>query len=532
MKTSDLEINPLLPADKKEKGSISLSEDVRVTNEQLIKAYSDLEIFFENVEEVLFSIDMVNFKVIQMSAACKKIYGYSPGEFIADIKLWIKLIHPEDKNVIEGNDEKLAAGKTVINQYRIVHKNGSIRWIEGKLIPTLDKKGLLTRIDGIGKDITENKLAEKSLQRSEANLRTILDNTDAGYLLIDVDLKIISFNERARIFAERDLHQKPAEGDYIIDYFVPERKVAIKTMMEDALLGNNNSYELKYLQPDNSTIWYHIHLFGISNKDGDIFALSLSVNEITERKLAEDKLNRLNTALEKRAAELADSNDELERFAYVASHDLQEPVRMVSSFLGLLKNKYNHQLDKEARRYIDFAAGGAERMKSLISDLLEFSRITTVKKDHTLINLNELVNKTLHILRIQSEESQATITFTKLPELPGDESQLMQLFQNLIGNAIKYRGNSAPVITIGSVEKDHDWEFFINDNGIGIAPDHFDKIFVIFQRLHNRNEYSGTGMGLAICKKIVELHGGKIWVESSGETGSCFYFTIPKLNNI
>ena len=170
-------------------------------------------------------------------------------------------------------------------------------------------------------------------------------------------------------------------------------------------------------------------------------------------------------------------------------------------------------------------------MKILILDLLEFSRITTVKKEHTIINLNELINKVLHILQIRLGESHASIIVAKLPEVYGDESQLMRLFQNLTSNALKYRGNVSPVIEWGFTENKHEWEFFVKDNGIGIEAKHFEKIFIIFQRLHTRTEYSGTGIGLAICKKIVELHGGKIWVESSKEKGSTFYFTISRSNH-
>src|SRR5664279_3823978 len=318
---------------------IELNSELKKEKEDLKKAHKELETLFETIEEVLFSIDLVTYRVIQMSAACEKVYGHTPREFMADTALWIKLIHPDDKNVIEGNDKQLREGKTVMNRYRIIHKNTGIRWIEAKIIPTLDKDGILTRLDGITKDITEKKVVEQSLQQSEANLRTVFDNTDTGYLLIDADLKLISFYGQAKKFAEQDLHQILAKGDYMIDYFVPERKLLIKKMMEDALQGNNTSYELNYPQPDGSTRWYYVKLFGVPDKDGNFFSLTMSVTEITERKLAEGKLTRLNAALEKRAEELVVSNEELERFAYVASHDLQEPVRMVSSFLQLLQNK-------------------------------------------------------------------------------------------------------------------------------------------------------------------------------------------------
>jgi PAS domain S-box-containing protein len=362
--------------------------------------------------------------------------------------------------------------------------------------------------------------------------RTIFDNTDTGYLLIDKEFTVISFNERVKLFAQRELGQEIGLGDHSLDYFSPVRKPVVKKMMEDAFLGRDISYETNYPQADGSMNWYFIHMFAVPDRTGHIFAITLSVNDITERKLAEEELKRLNDVLKKRAAELDASNGELEKFAYIVSHDLQEPLRMVTGFLQLLQKKYSHQLDADAHKYIDFAVNGADRMKILIGDLLEFSRINSVKKTHSLINLDELVRKTLQLLQTTIDESKGSVEVSALPQVWGNETQLMQLFQNLIGNALKYRNGSDPLIRINYTEKDNAWEFCIQDNGIGIAPEHFDKIFVIFQRLHNRNDYSGTGIGLAVCKKIVELHEGRIWVESAEGKGSSFYFSIPKQHRI
>ena len=253
------------------------------------------------------------------------------------------------------------------------------------------------------------------------------------------------------------------------------------------------------------------------------------VTDITERKKSEEELTQLNNALKKSADELVASNRELEKFAYSASHDLQEPLRMVTGFLQLLQEKYSGELDDTAQKYINFAVDGANRMKTLIFDLLEFSRVSTVKKENTLIDLNELVSKTLLNLKTAIEESKAAVTVQKLPEVSGNESHLIQLFQNIIGNALKYRGKENPLIEIGYTNKQDVMAFFVKDNGIGIDPSYFERIFVIFQRLHNRTEYAGTGIGLAICKKIVELHGGKIWVESVKGEGTVFYFTLSAL---
>ena len=252
------------------------------------------------------------------------------------------------------------------------------------------------------------------------------------------------------------------------------------------------------------------------------------VNDITERKIYEKQLQELNTDLAKRAGELAASNGELERFAYIASHDLQEPLRMVSSFLQLLQKRYGGQLDSKADQYIHYAVDGAERMKALIMDLLEYSRVGTGKESFNWIDTSIVLREVGDIFREKIIEARARIDIGEMPRVLGDKVQLTQLFQNLLSNALKYHSDEVPVIRISAREEPGYWEFSIADNGIGIDPQFFDKIFIIFQRLHNKSDYSGTGIGLAICKKIVERHGGRIWVESTPEKGTTFYFTIIK----
>jgi signal transduction histidine kinase/ABC-type uncharacterized transport system substrate-binding protein len=240
-----------------------------------------------------------------------------------------------------------------------------------------------------------------------------------------------------------------------------------------------------------------------------------------QRKRAEDDLKRTVTDLER-------SNTELEQFAYVASHDLQEPLRMVSSYMELMKRRYEGKLDSDADEFIGFAVDGANRMKTLINDLLTFSRVGTRGKPLTPTDCETLLSQTLSDLKVSIEDSGAVITHDTLPTVMVDGSQLAQVFQNLIGNAIKFRGEAPPRVHIAAERKSGEWIFTVADNGIGISPEYFERIFVIFQRLHARDEYSGTGIGLAVCKKIVERHGGRMWVESEMGKGSTFHFTIPE----
>jgi len=260
--------------------------------------------------------------------------------------------------------------------------------------------------------------------------------------------------------------------------------------------------------------------------------------EFRQRRNAETAVRTLNAELEQRVAdrtaelserakELARSNSELQQFAYVASHDLQEPLRMVASFTQLLAKRYAEKLDADARDFINFAVDGATRMQTLISDLLHYSRVGTQGKELVAVDCEELFQGVLQSLQLTIEESEAAIVSDPLPMVMADPQQLGQLLQNLLTNAIKFRGPEPPQIRISAEPLSNEWKISVRDNGIGIAKEHSDRIFIIFQRLHTKSEYPGTGIGLAVCKKIVERHGGRIWFEPSPGGGTTFCFTIP-----
>ncbi len=257
--------------------------------------------------------------------------------------------------------------------------------------------------------------------------------------------------------------------------------------------------------------------------------LILAIKDVTEQKLAEEKLYQANHSLREKTKELSVSNAELEQFAFVASHDLQEPLRMITGFLSLIEKKYDSVLDEKGKEYIRFATDGAMRMRKIILDLLEFSRVGSLDLKRDEIKMNQLLEEVLALNNKLITENNAQIEIFDLPVVMAVQSSMRQLFQNLINNAIKYKKKDArPEIIISSSEDEHYWYFNIQDNGIGIHQEYTEKIFNIFQRLHSKDEYSGTGIGLAICKKIVEDHGGEITVESEEGKGSTFSFSIKK----
>lgn len=235
----------------------------------------------------------------------------------------------------------------------------------------------------------------------------------------------------------------------------------------------------------------------------------------------------LEVRVKERTSELARSNAELEQFAYIASHDLQEPLRMVSSYVQLLERRYKGRLDEDADDFIGFAAEGSRRMQKMINDLLAYSRVGTRGKKFEMIDLETALSQATENLQLAIKEKRAVITHDPLPLVFGDSGQLAQVFQNLIDNAIKFSGEESPRVHISASLKGRDCVCSVSDNGIGIDPEYMDRLFLLFQRLHTRKQYPGTGLGLAICKRIVERHGGRIWVESKPKKGSVFYFTMP-----
>jgi PAS domain S-box-containing protein len=348
---------------------------------------------------------------------------------------------------------------------------------------------------------------------TERVFRLVVEASPSGVVLVDRRGTIVLVNrEIERLFGYR---REELVGESI-ELLVPSRFRASHPAVRQEFFSNPQARpmgagrDLFGVHKDGTEIPVEIGLSPIETDEG-VLVLA-SVIDIGPRKQAEVELRR--------------SNEELERFAYVASHDLQEPLRTVSSYVQLLSRRYRDRLDTDGAEFMDFAVGGARRMQQLISDLLLFSRVGTRGAPLVPTGMQAAFDNALAGLHAAIEESNATVTADPLPTVLADASQLSQLLTNLIGNGLKFHGDQPPRVRVRATRTGRFWTISIEDNGIGIAPEYFERIFVIFQRLHAREEYPGTGVGLAICKKIVERHGGRLWVESAPGQGARFFFTL------
>ena len=378
------------------------------------------------------------------------------------------------------------------------------------------------------------------LKRAKEKAETYLDLVSVIIVALGSNGSIVLLNRRGYEvlgFGEEELLGRDWLETCVPFHCRAKARVTFRSLL-DGDIASAEYFECEVLTRagDERIIAWHSTV--IRDGSGEIIGTLSAGEDITERKRVEQALRRAHDRLEERVqertAELADktrelerSNRELEQFAYVASHDLQEPLRMVGSYTQLLARRYRGRLDKDADEFIGYAVDGVTRMQRLINDLLTYSRVGTKGREPEPTDSDAVLERALQNLQVAIEDNGAEVTHDRLPTVMADDRQLEQLLQNLVGNALKYHGEEAPRVHVSAARNNGNWEFAVRDNGIGIDPKYADRVFVIFQRLHNRTEYSGTGIGLAVCKKIVERHGGRIWLESEPGRGSTFRFTLP-----
>jgi PAS domain S-box-containing protein len=433
--------------------------------------------------------------------------------------IYLKITHPEDaarqvelgRQLDNGRDGQMTMEK------RYLRPDGAVVWVAFTFQRQHCADGSIEELTTVV-DISERKRVEESLRVANAYNRSLLEASLDPLVTIGPSGKITDVNAAVEVVTGRA--RADLIGSDFCNYFTePEKARAGYLQVFSEGLVQDYALELRHDDGHITSVLYNASVY--RDEAGKVVGVFAAARDITERKRAEEKIKGY-------MEDLRRSNQELEHFAYVASHDLQEPLRTVSSFSQLLGERYRGRLDADADDFIAFIVDGAARMQTLINDLLTFSRVGTRGSPFAPVAGGEILQAALGNLDAAIADSGAIITHDPLPTVLADPTQMTQLFQNLCGNAIKFRRpGQTPQIHVSAARQDGAWQFNVRDNGVGIDPKYFDRIFIIFQRLHGREEYPGTGIGLAICKKIVERHGGRIWVESEPGNGSTFHFTLP-----
>ena len=453
-----------------------------------------------------------------------KIMGHTPNEVTLEY-LVAEFVHPEDREMLLFHTRRgMEKGESWDIEYRVISKDGPEKWVHslGEAIKIGDSKVISLR--GTVQDITERKKAEQKLKTSEAKYRHLFETSPYFIGLVNSEGILIDCNDTIKdilsIHTIEDVIGKNFKEIFLLNvkntHLIPIFEKFIKSIFEGV---NQEAYEFRLNRSIGEDIWIHIEGTLIEIEKQKL--IQFIMQDITERKRSEQLLRET-------IEDLARINTELEQFTYVASHDLKEPLRMISNFTQLLERRYKDKLDEDANDFIGFITDGVVRMQDLINSLLAYSRIGKHSKEFEKVDLNEVLKDVIENLKQQINETNAEVIYDSLPSLFVDKNQLLQVFQNLISNAIKFHRKEPPQVHVSARLDSQHWVFSIRDNGIGIDPKDFERVFVIFQRLHAKDEFGGTGIGLAICKKIVKQYGGKIWVESEIGKGSTFYFSIPE----
>jgi PAS domain S-box-containing protein len=454
-----------------------------------------------------------------------RTFGVAPGEFNATFEGFVDFVHPDDRDLVRQTfEQSLHTGEPFGLDGRILRADGSVGVLHAQGNVQRDENGVAVAMTGTGQDVSDRKRIEQDLRQSESRTRAIIDSANDAFIAIDPAGTISDWNPQAEAIFGWTREQ--ALGRSLAETIIPEpyREAHAEGIHRYVRTGEgpvlNTRLEMTALHIDG-------HLFPVELtvspiRLGRSYMFSAFIRDISERKRAEE-------ALARQTDELTRINAELEDFTHSVSHDLKEPLRGIEAFAGFLAEDYGDKLDEQGQRYVNILRESAVRMKDLIDDLLQLSRIGRMRFEYVPVPVRSLVEDVSLELSFALQEKRVDLKIdTKLPTVACDKVRMRELFKNLISNAVKYNDKPQPQIDISCRTDNGDFTFSVRDNGIGIDPEYHDKIFKIFQRLHHREEYEGTGVGLAICKKVVEAHGGRIWVESAPGQGTAFLFTIPR----
>ncbi|MGB9201899.1 PAS domain S-box protein, partial [Methanobacterium sp.] len=522
------------------------------TNKTLDESEAKYRSIIDNVQDAYIQADKDG-KIIMVSPSAAKIYRFnSTNEMIG---LSATSLYKNQKDRISLIEGLYKYGKLEDFESEALRKDGTSFVVSLNSQFHHDDKGQIQGTEAFVRDISERKQAENNQEKLSKQLQVALDAANMGWWQYNPITDISTYDNRYKEIFGVLGSERP--NDEILKLLHPDDVSRVWAKVEEALdpLNPKEYYAQYRIYRNNEIRWveaYGITTFEEHGEQKHAVSLVGTVNDITERKKTEkylqelleseqqlteelttsnEELQSITGKLSKSNIELKRSNEELERFAYVSSHDLQEPLRMVTLYSQLFERRYKDKLDNDADDFIEYIVEGAQRMRLLIDDLLEYSRVKSQAAEFNKVNFDQVLDAVLHNLSVSIVENDVNITHDSLPSVLADKNQMIHVFQNLISNAIKFHGQKPPEINIYAQKEGKKWKFAVKDNGIGIKPEHQKQIFEVFKRLHTKEEYPGTGIGLSITQKIIQHHGGEIWVESEPEKGTTFFFTLPLYQN-
>lgn len=531
-------LSPLHDEEKKLTGYSGILRDVTEKKQMEIELRQNEERYRLMVEGVrdyaIFMLDTTG-HIMSWNEGAKRIKGWSANEIIGKhFSTFYTAADLEDKKPERELRIAIKTGKYEEEGWRI-RKNGSVFWANVVITALFNQQNKHIGFSKVTRDLTERKETEEELRQSEERYRSLVEQvTDYGIFMLDEKGKIISWNEGAKKI--KGYESTEVIGKYFSIFYPEEDILNGKPAYELRVAIKEGKYEEEgwRVRKDGTLFWANVVITAIYNNDGIHIGFSKVTRDLTERKESEkalrdsyDRYRMLAEELKITNYELSYANEELEQFTSIVSHDLQEPIRTIKSFLKLIDIKLGNEQNEDLKNYISKAINATDRMKQLIQNLLHYSQLSKGEMVEQIINVEDLISEAIQNVRTSAENVNAQISVeTNVKTIEGDRVQLVQLIQNLLSNALKFTDSQFPKIKISGFRENGHVKFAVSDNGIGIADTDINKVFEIFRRLHTKKEYPGTGIGLAICKKIVDRHHGRIWPESKPGKGTTFYFTI------
>lgn len=526
--TKPFQVEEVLARIDKQVGLQKLQQQLKEQNYQLQQSQSLLASILNSSLDgvVAYSAvrnsegNIVDFQWLLINPAAEKFYGLLLNEIVGK-NLLAELSQFRNNGLFDLYVSVVETGETVDREFSYEHERDTIVWLHIVAVKLNDGLAVTFR------NITDRKRAEIALRDSEERFRAIFEQAAVGIAKTALCGQFMRVNPgfcQIVRYGESELLQKNWQA---ITH--PDDIEADREYVRALLSGNIQTFsmEKRLVCKDEAVRWANVTVSAMRDANGTPQYLVCAIEDISQRKLVQELLQASLDTQTRYAQELTRSNAELEQFSYVASHDLQAPLSTIAGYAQLLEKRCHNQLDAQGNKFIRNIVNSCGRMQALIDDLLEYSRVGRSEKPFDVIDCNLVFEDACANLQLAIRQDQASVTRGDLPRVRGDSFQLLQLFQNLIGNAIKYRSSEAPMVRVSASRQGDSWVFSVQDNGIGIAEQYHPRIFQLFQRLHSQKQYSGTGIGLAICQRIVERHGGRLWVESEPNRGSTFYFSIP-----